>query len=302
MDYIVLGQLLTDDIIYTGKKCCYNLLGGVAYALAGIRYWSDKLGVCCGIGSDFYDIHGEWIRCQGIDMRGTWEKAVLSPHTRCIYTESEERIESAVPGTADLASMMPSVRDIPACYNDCKGAYIYLGNDPAYWEELAVWKQDKNVVLLWELRGADAEPENRDAFRRYLATADILSINLAEARQLTEEDLPERCLEAILALGARNVFLHMGAAGSFAASREIGWHIPPWPVNVADVTGGGNSASGGFLAGFCESGGDLRQAGICGNTSASFVLEQFGPPDKIQKEEMKRARERAEQMQAKRIY
>lgn len=302
MDYIVLGQLLTDDIIYTGKKSCCNLLGGAAYALAGIRYWSEKLGVCCGIGSDFYAMHGEWIHNQGIDMRGTQERAVRSPHTRCVYTESEERVESVIPGTADLASMMPAIRDIPDCYSNCKGVYVYLGSDPLYWEELAAWKEHKSAVLLWELRGADAKPENRDAFRRYLAAADILSINLAEARQLTGKEVPERCLEELLNLGADNVFLHMGAAGSYAASQEICWHVLPWQVDVVDVTGGGNSASGGFLAGFCESGGDLRQAGICGNVSASFVLEQFGLPEQIRAEEMKRAAERAEQIQVQRIY
>ena len=38
MDYVVLGQLLTDDILYAGGPSYLNLPGGVAYTLGAVLY------------------------------------------------------------------------------------------------------------------------------------------------------------------------------------------------------------------------------------------------------------------------
>ena len=302
MDYVVLGQLLTDDILYAGGPSYLNLPGGVAYTLAGIRYWSDSLGVCSGLGTDFLPTHGAWLRAAGVDLKGTWEEPVRSPHTRCVYRGGEERQEEPVPGTAPLSRMMPRVHNIPRDYDDCKGLYVYLGHEPSYWEELSAWKRDKRAVLLWELRGSDARAENRPAFRRYLETADILSLNYAEALALTEEREPERMVRSLLALGARKLFLHMGAEGALAADAGTCWKVSVWPSEVVDVTGCGNASAGGFLAGYCESDGDLEWAGRCGNTSASFMLEQFGPPAEFTPVQMQEARRRAGLLRAEKIY
>ncbi|KAI8614550.1 Ribokinase-like protein [Chytriomyces sp. MP71] len=49
-------------------------------------------------------------------------------------------------------------------------------------------------------------------------------------------------------------------------------------TEVVDVTGAGNSFMGGLMVGLYQTGGDLHAAAEYGSVSASFVVQQFGPP------------------------
>ena len=121
-------------------------------------------------------------------------------------------------------------------------------------------------------------PELRAQIAANLQLVDILSINRTEALRLYATGAVEDALLAAHADGARIVVLRMGGEGAVAYDGVQFVHIPAAPAVVVDVTGGGNAFSGGFLAGYCESGGDLVTAGRCAAVSAAYAIEQYGPP------------------------
>ena len=47
---------------------------------------------------------------------------------------------------------------------------------------------------------------------------------------------------------------------------------------MVDVTGGGNSFRGGFLAGSCQKPGDLEHAAGCGAAAAAICIARYGLP------------------------
>lgn len=118
-----------------------------------------------------------------------------------------------------------------------------------------------------------AEP--RPQIAASLQLVDILSINRTEALRLYATGAVEDALLAAHADGARIVVLRMGGEGAVAYDGVQFVHIPAAPAVVVDVTGGGNAFSRGFLAGYCESGGDLVAAGRCAAVAAAYAIEQM---------------------------
>ena len=70
---------------------------------------------------------------------------------------------------------------------------------------------------------------------------------------------------------------------------------------MVDVTGGGNSSTGGFLVGYCESEGDIAYAARCAAVSASFIIEQWGVPPLMDAAFRKQAEARLAALPATRI-
>ena len=301
IEYIAAAQLIVDDIKYSSGRFYKGRLGGVAYALAGMKYWSNSIGVCSGVGDDFNDNYGAWLLRNGIDTLGISTMAGTTPHTICFYDDSEERVEKAVPGCLEIGKTMLHPSAFPESYKTCKGIYVYLGCEPDYWDELNRWNSG-GAVVLWELRGADAIPENRDKLASGLKTADILSINYVEAVALTGEREPETIVRKLHDLGAPVLFFHMGAQGAYVSDGRRCAEVSVYPTRLVDVTGGGNSSSGGFLVGYCESGGDIVQGGKCANAAASIVLENVGVPDIVGKAEQVEAGRRSEAISVREIF
>ncbi len=50
--YVALSHILTDDIQFADGTELRGLLGGGAYAVAGMRLWSDSVGIVSGVGDD----------------------------------------------------------------------------------------------------------------------------------------------------------------------------------------------------------------------------------------------------------
>lgn len=97
--------------------------------------------------------------------------------------------------------------------------------------------------------------------RGYLALAertDLLFAGSDEAELLTGESQPERQLDALLALGARQAVVKLGADGAIAATVD-GDRLrrSAFPVSVVDTVGAGDAFVAGWLASMVD-GGDLE--------------------------------------------
>jgi sugar/nucleoside kinase (ribokinase family) len=131
---------------------------------------------------------------------------------------------------------------------------------------------------LWEIAADAALPELRSQVAAIFPLIDIFSINRTEVLRLYQARTVEEALLAACSDGAGVVVLRMGSDGALARQGAKTVHIAAAQADVVDVTGGGNAFSGGFLAGYCQSGGDLETAGRYAAVSAAFAIQQYGPP------------------------
>ena len=123
----------------------------------------------------------------------------------------------------------------------------------------------------------------RDSLTRAIGAVDLVLMNDAELRMLTEQPNLVRAARAVMALGPRMVVAKQGEYGAALFTRDSFFALPGYPLEeVVDPTGAGDSFAGGFLGYLDAMGADatddqaLRAAMTYGSVMASFNVEQFG--------------------------
>jgi len=110
---------------------------------------------------------------------------------------------------------------------------------------------------------------------------DLVIINDAEARQLTDVPNLIKAARTILSWGPRALIVKRGEYGAALFTRNSYFAIPAYPLeSVFDPTGAGDTFAGGFM-GYLSSQpaldeGAMRRAMIFGSVMASFNVEEFG--------------------------
>jgi sugar/nucleoside kinase (ribokinase family) len=113
-----------------------------------------------------------------------------------------------------------------------------------------------------------------------LPHVDILTVNDAEARQLTEEVNLLKAARWIMARGPKHVVIKKGENGAFMFSPKTVFFAPAYPLEeVFDPTGAGDSFAGGFIGYLARSGDlgedSLKRAVVYGSAMGSFAVERF---------------------------
>ena len=121
----------------------------------------------------------------------------------------------------------------------------------------------------------------RDSLLRTIKGVDVVIINDAEVRQLTEIPNLIKAARTILSWGPKALIVKRGEYGAALFTRENYFAIPAYPLeSVFDPTGAGDTFAGGFM-GYLSSQEKLdeaamRRAMIFGSVMASFNVEEFG--------------------------
>jgi sugar/nucleoside kinase (ribokinase family) len=113
-----------------------------------------------------------------------------------------------------------------------------------------------------------------------LEQVDLITLNDAEARQLTEEFNIVRAARWIMARGPKHVVIKKGEHGAFMFTKSSIFFAPAYPLeSVFDPTGAGDSFAGGFMGYLARSGDlseeNLRRAVVYGSAMGSFAVEKF---------------------------
>jgi sugar/nucleoside kinase (ribokinase family) len=121
----------------------------------------------------------------------------------------------------------------------------------------------------------------RESLQRTIKGVDVVIINDAEARQLTEIPNLIKAARAILSWGPKALIVKRGEYGAALFTNRSYFAIPAYPLeSVFDPTGAGDTFAGGFM-GYLASQekldeGAMRRAMIFGSVMASFNVEEFG--------------------------
>jgi len=157
--------------------------------------------------------------------------------------------------------------------------YLFLANiDPRL--QIDVLNQvEKPKLVACDTMNFWIQSRRRDILE-LLGHVDLVTLNDAEARQLTEKPNLVQAAQWIMSRGPRHVIIKKGEHGAFMFTEKSIFFAPAFPLeNVFDPTGAGDAFAGGFI-GYLAKTGDLseanmRRAVIYGSVMGSFAVEQF---------------------------
>jgi sugar/nucleoside kinase (ribokinase family) len=121
----------------------------------------------------------------------------------------------------------------------------------------------------------------RASLQKTIEVVDLLIVNDAEARQISDEPNLIKAARKILSWGPKTLIVKRGEYGAAMFTKEEYFAIPAYPLeSVFDPTGAGDTFAGGLM-GYLASQealdeGALRRAMIFGSVMASFNVEEFG--------------------------
>ena len=122
----------------------------------------------------------------------------------------------------------------------------------------------------------------RESLLQTISVVDMVLMNDAELRMLTQEPNLVRAAAEVRAMGPRVVVAKQGEYGAALFTEHGFFALPAYPLEtVRDPTGAGDSFAGGLMGYLDSQGGatddaTLRRAMAYGSTLASFWVEQFG--------------------------
>ncbi|MGM5631403.1 PfkB family carbohydrate kinase [Apibacter raozihei] len=162
-----------------------------------------------------------------------------------------------------------------------KSEIVMLGNlHPAV--QLSVIEQMEEKPKLTILDTMDFWMNSTwDLLMEVIAKVDVITINDAEARQLSGEFSLVKAAQKIQEMGPKVVVIKKGEHGALLFNERKIFFAPALPLeDVFDPTGAGDTFAGGF-AGYLAETGDLsfenmKKAIIVGSALASFSVEKFG--------------------------
>jgi sugar/nucleoside kinase (ribokinase family) len=253
-----------------------RMLGGSAVHFSLAASLFADVGIVGRVGDDFGDAELEVLHQRGVDTsnlervegktffwRGHYEYDLNTAHTDAtelgVFADFQPDLSDASPDAEllFLGNIQPDLQR--HVRGQCAEAKLVALDSMNLWIETA-----------------------RDALVGAIGGVDMVFMNDAEIRMLTEEPNLVRAAQAVMGMGPRVVVAKQGEYGAALFTRDSFFALPAYPLEtVADPTGAGDSFAGGFLGYLAsedgaQDDGALRRGMAYGTTVASFCVEGFG--------------------------
>jgi sugar/nucleoside kinase (ribokinase family) len=252
-----------------------EILGGAASHFALAASFFTSVNVVAVVGDDFTEKERSVFRGRPIDLSGLQTAPGKTFRWGGEYGYDLNERTTLFTELNVFESFQPT---IPKNYR--ASDFVFLGNiHPTL--QVEVMKQvDGPKLIAADTMNYWIERTPKE-LREMLAHVDILMINDAEVRQLSQEYNLVRAAEKIHAMGPKTLVVKRGEHGVLLFNESHRFAAPAYPLEtVFDPTGAGDTFAGGFL-GYLASlpsvdDRSLRQAIIFGSTLGSFCVEDFG--------------------------
>jgi sugar/nucleoside kinase (ribokinase family) len=273
MSVLVVGSVALDSVETPFGKAD-DVLGGSANFFSASASHLTKVSVVGVIGSDYPIEKLEPLKKRGVDYSGLERAEGSSFRWRGRYRHDLNSAETLETHLGVFSHFSPK---IPEKLRSCP--YVFLANiDPRL--QLDVLEQVKKPKLV----ACDTMnfwiQSRRPDLLTLMDKVDLVTLNDAEARQLSEKANLVQAAQWIMARGPRHVIIKKGEHGAFMFTKNSIFFAPAFPLeNVFDPTGAGDSFAGGFI-GYLAATDDLseanmRRAMIYGSVMGSFAVEKF---------------------------
>ncbi|CAM3730711.1 PfkB family carbohydrate kinase [Sphingobacterium prati] len=277
MSLVIIGTVAFDTIETPFGKTDKILGGAGTFASLAASYLCDQIKLVSVIGEDFGSRNLAVIKDRGIDVSGV--QIVQGGQTFWWSGRYHNDMNSRDTLATDLNVLANFDPIIPDSYQDCE--YLLLGNltPQVQLTTLGRLRRKPKLVVLdtmnyWMNVALDD-------LKKVLREVDVLTINDAEARQLSSEYSLVKAAKVILAMGPKYLIIKKGEHGALLFGENQIFSAPALPLaDVFDPTGAGDSFAGGFIGYLAKvksiNFNNMKNALIFGSVLASFCVEKFG--------------------------
>jgi sugar/nucleoside kinase (ribokinase family) len=275
MSLLVVGSVAFDAVETPFGKCDKMLGGSASHFSISASFFCD-VSIVGVVGGDFTDAEQQVFDKHGVDT----SDLERIPDGKTFRWEGRYDYDLNVAHTlcTDLnvfADFKPKLSEASK-----KSRLLFLGNIQPDLQR-GVREQMPGAELV-ALDTMNLWIENtRDSLLQTIKGVDVVIINDAEARQLTNIPNLMKAAKEILSWGPRALIVKRGEYGAALFTEENYFAIPAYPLeSVFDPTGAGDTFAGGFM-GYLSSQeiideAAMRRAMIFGSVMASFNVEEFG--------------------------
>lgn len=282
MSLLVVGSVAFDAIETPFGKTDKILGGAATYISLAASYFTKDINLVSVVGGDFPIEHIKLLQKHHVNTEGL---QVLDNQKTFFwsgkYHNDMNTRDTLITELNVLEKFNPVV---PAAYQTCE--FLMLGNlVPAVQQQVMAQlkKRPKLIVLDTMNFWMDIALED---LKKTLTMVDVLTINDAEARQLSGEYSLVKAAQKILKMGPKYLIIKKGEHGALLFNKEQVFFAPALPLeDVFDPTGAGDSFAGGFIGYLAQtkdiSFDNMKRAIIFGSATASFCVEKFGTENLI---------------------
>ncbi|SEL90311.1 PfkB family carbohydrate kinase [Parapedobacter koreensis] len=277
MSLVIIGTIAYDAIETPFGKTDKIVGGAATFAGLAAAYLYDQVKLVGVVGDDFGDENLNVLKSRGISLDGVQvkkgEKTFFWSGRYHNDMNSRDTLATELNVLADFDPIVPD------SYQDCQ--YLLLGNltPQVQLTTLSRLRHKPKLVVLDTMNfWMDTA---WDDLMQVLSSVDVLTINDAEARQLSGEYGLVKAAEKILQLGPKYLIIKKGEHGALLFGDGRIFSAPALPLtDVYDPTGAGDTFAGGFIGYLAKVGTltfhNMKNAVIFGSALASFCVEKFG--------------------------
>jgi len=277
MSLIVIGSIGLDDIETPFGKADKIVGGAAPFACMAASYFYNKVNLVAIIGKDFpkseinvwhdHNINTEGLQIDENRLNFYWSGKY---HTDM---NSRDTLETGLNVLEDFDPI------IPESYQDCE--YLMLANLAPITQQTAIKRLKKRPKLIVMDTMNFWMNVALDDLLDTIKLVDVLTINDAEARQLSGEYSLVKAANKILSMGPKYIIIKKGEHGALLFGEGKIFAAPALPLeDVFDPTGAGDTFAGGFIGYMAKTGeisfANMKNAIIYGSALASFCVETFG--------------------------
>lgn len=275
MSVLVVGSIALDSIQTPfGKR--ENILGGSAtYFSLSARFFT-KVNLVATVGLDFPKRYIRLFQNRHVDTEGLEIERGKTFRWKCKYGYDLNVADTIYTHLNVFKNFSPN---LPLNYRNEK--YIFLANIDPDLQKYVLRQINAPKLVACDTMNHWIENKKKSLLN-LIKVVDILLLNDAETRELSQESNLIKAVHWILKRGPKMVVIKKGEHGVIFATKQILFSTPAYPVKVVyDPTGAGDTFAGGFLGYLSRfnnlSNGVLKKAIVYGTIMASFAVENFGP-------------------------
>jgi len=273
MGVLVVGSVALDSV-KTPFGAVKDALGGSATFFSVAASYFTDVSVVAVVGSDFPQKNIDFFDSLGIDTSGLTVEEGDTFRWAGVYgydLNERDTIETRLNVFEGFKPVIPKSK--------VDSEFVFLANIiPALQSSVL------DQVAKPELVACDTMDYYIDGYRedllKTMKRVDVMVLNDAECRQLTDESNLIKAARGVLDLGPTTAIVKKGEHGAMMFTRDCFFSAPAYPCeSVFDPTGAGDSFAGGFMGHLASTGdtseSNIRRAVIYGTVMASFCVEKF---------------------------
>jgi sugar/nucleoside kinase (ribokinase family) len=277
MSLLAVGTVAFDAIETPFGKTDKIVGGAATYICLSASYFTKKINLVSVVGEDFPQESIGMLQQHGVNTAGLQVKM----GEKTFFWSGKYHNDMNSRDTLDTQLNVLETFDpvVPEAYQDCE--FLMLGNlVPAVQRKVIMSLKNRPKLIVMDTMNFWMDIAMEELVKT-IAMVDVLTINDAEARQLSGEYSLVKAAQKILTMGPKYLIIKKGEHGALLFNNKQVFFAPALPLeDVYDPTGAGDTFAGGFIGYLANtkdiSFDNMKRAIIFGSAMASFCVEKFG--------------------------